>query len=265
MRSSSVLAETGRDETVASLAPRFRVIAQQRSLEDAIRCVLREERGIYEEVNAAARHREWVSRRWRIDSSPRELATIGTVAHSERPANEPSGSDDNERSAVMPAETDFTSRALSSAKQKSQQLLDAAQDRSRQMVDSAQHYVRENPVRAASYSSAVVLGLGILIGRLLAPHPFDAASAAAFARGRLRALPGTARETSEELLAAAKETSQQLADTTYARSRELLKSTRQYVEENPRRAASYAAGALFGVAAIIVLLSAFGERSGTRS
>jgi ElaB/YqjD/DUF883 family membrane-anchored ribosome-binding protein len=156
----------------------------------------------------------------------------------------------------MPAETDFTTRAISTAKQKSQQLLDAAQERSRQVVDSAQHYLQENPVRAASYSSALALGLGILIGRLLAPHPFDMASATAFARGRLRALPSTARETSEELLTAAKESSQQLADTAYARSREILESTRQYVEENPRRAASYAAGALVGLTAIIVLFAA---------
>jgi hypothetical protein len=82
----------------------------------------------------------------------------------------------------MPADTDFAARAVSSAKERSQHMLDTAQQRSRQIADSAQRYMQENPVRAVSYTSAALFGLGIIIGRLLAPDRYDAPEIASTAR-----------------------------------------------------------------------------------
>jgi len=155
----------------------------------------------------------------------------------------------------MPLESDFTSRAAATAKQKSLRLIGAAQDRSRQFVNSAHHYIEENPVRAVSYSSAAVLGLGILIGRLLAPQRPDVSSMAAEAGSRLQDLPDALRGASQELLAAAKQKSHDLIDTAQERSREILEYTRDYAQENPWRTASYAVVAIAGLALIAGLIA----------
>lgn len=155
----------------------------------------------------------------------------------------------------MPLESDFTARAASTAKEKSLQLIGAAQDRSRQLVNSAQHYIEENPLRAVSYSSAAVLGLGILIGRLLAPERYDMSSMARDAGSRVQDLPDALRGASQDLLAAAKQKSHELIDTAQSRSREILEYTRDYAQENPWRAASYAVVAIAGLALIAGLIS----------
>lgn len=152
----------------------------------------------------------------------------------------------------MPADTEFASSAVSSAKERSQQLLGAAQQRSRQLADSAQRYVHENPVRAVSYTSAALFGLGIIIGRLLAPDRHEEASdMATGAEQASRDWARAAQDQSHQWLDTAKEKSQQLMSAAQHRSRELVDTTQHFVEENPARAATYAGLALLALAAIV--------------
>jgi ElaB/YqjD/DUF883 family membrane-anchored ribosome-binding protein len=152
----------------------------------------------------------------------------------------------------MRAATDLIFRVTVPARQASQRVLGAARQRCLQAVHCARYYVERNPVRTTSYSSVAALGMGVLIGRLLAPHPFDAASAAAFARGRRRAPRDAAKETSEELRVAAQDTAQRAGA---VRVPERVEATREYGSENPWRTASCATGMLLGAAAILGAVS----------
>jgi len=185
----------------------------------------------------------------------------------------------------MPA-TESSSRTLSAAKETSQQVLDAARERSRQMAGSAQRYIEENPVRAVSYTSALVFGLGLIVGRLLAPSRHDADSAASAAkdlaqewqgtaaarsqqwldtaRGKSQELLGTAQERSRELLDSAQERSRELLGSAQQRSRELLGSAQEYVQEHPARSASYAV-ALLGLGLLLSMLLSSDQEQDTGS
>lgn len=147
--------------------------------------------------------------------------------------------------------TDFAARAVSSAKERSQQILDAAQQRSRQLADSAQRYMQENPVRAVSYTSAALFGLGIIIGRLLAPERTEPSEMAASAGRASQEWTRVAQNQGQQWLDTAKEKSQQLMSAAQQRSRELVDTTQEFVQENPVRAATYAGIALLALAAII--------------
>lgn len=163
----------------------------------------------------------------------------------------------------MPA-TEFSSRSLTAAKETSQQVLDAARERSRQMAGTAQRYIEENPVRAVSYTSALVFGLGLIVGRLLAPTRYDLEHAASAAKDLSREWHGTGARQSQQWLDTAKDKSQELLGTAQDRSRELLESAQTYVQEHPARTASYAA-ALLGLGVLFTLLLSSGKSSDTSS
>ena len=143
--------------------------------------------------------------------------------------------------------TEFAARAVSTAKEKSQQMLDAAQQRSRQLADSAQRYMQEYPVRAVSYTSAALFGLGIIIGRLLAPERDDTSDVRQASDEWTRA----AQNHGQQWLDTAKEKSQQLMSAAQQRSRELVDTTQEFVQEEPWRAATYAGLALLVLAAAV--------------
>lgn len=180
--------------------------------------------------------------------------------------------------------TEFSSRAISGAREKSQQALDAARERSRRMAGTAQRYIEENPVRAVSYTSALVFGVGLILGRLLAPSRYDADSAAAgelaqdwhgtvasrsqqwldAAKSGSQEVAGTAQQRSRELLGTAEQRSRELLDTAQQRSRELLGSAQAYVQEHPARSASYAV-ALLGLGLLLSMMLSSGRDQGTDS
>lgn len=191
--------------------------------------------------------------------------------------------------------TEFSSRAISGAREKSQQALDAARERSRRMAGTAQRYIEENPVRAVSYTSALVFGVGLILGRLLAPSRYDADSAAAgelaqdwhgtvasrsqqwldaaksgsqevagTAQQRSREFLDAAQQRSRELLGTAEQRSRELLDTAQQRSRELLGSAQAYVQEHPARSASYAV-ALLGLGLLLSMMLSSGRDQGTDS
>lgn len=151
----------------------------------------------------------------------------------------------------MPADTEFANRAVSSAKERSQQMLEAAQQRSRQLADSAQRYVHENPVRAVSYTSAALFGLGIIIGRLLAPDRYDTSDMASAAERASSDWSRAAQGQSQQWLDTAREKSHELMNAAQQRSRELMDTTQAFVETNPARAATVAGIALIALAAAI--------------
>ncbi len=151
----------------------------------------------------------------------------------------------------MSENTDFASRAASTAKERSQQMLEAAQQRSREIAGNAQRYVQENPFRAISYTSAALFGLGIIIGRLLAPDRYAASDLASAADRGTQDMTRAAQERSQEWIDTAKEKSQQLLAAAQQRSRDLIDTTQEYVEEYPARAATYAGLALLAVAALV--------------
>jgi ElaB/YqjD/DUF883 family membrane-anchored ribosome-binding protein len=155
----------------------------------------------------------------------------------------------------MPADTDFAARAVSSAKERSQHMLDTAQQRSRQIADSAQRYMQENPVRAVSYTSAALFGLGIIIGRLLAPDRYDAPEIASTARRASQDWTSGAQDQTQQWLDTAKEKSQQLMSAAQQRSRELVDTTQEFVEEYPVRAATYAGLALLAIAGVVAYMA----------
>ncbi|HWI15218.1 MAG TPA: hypothetical protein VNT02_13235 [Burkholderiales bacterium] len=155
----------------------------------------------------------------------------------------------------MPADTDFAARAVASAKERSQQILDAAQERSRQIADSAQRYMQENPVRAVSYTSAALFGLGIIIGRLLAPDRNEPADLASHAERASQEWTRNAQKQTQQWLDAAKEKSQDLMSTAQQRSRELMNTTQELIEENPARAATIAGIALLALAAAVAYMA----------
>jgi ElaB/YqjD/DUF883 family membrane-anchored ribosome-binding protein len=164
----------------------------------------------------------------------------------------------------MPADTDFAARAVASAKERSQQMLDTAQQRSRQLADSAQRYMQENPVRAVSYTSAALFGLGIIIGRLLAPDRYEASQVASGAQRATQDWASTAQDQTQQWLDTAKEKSQQLMSAAQQRSRELVDTTQEFVGENPVRAATYAGLALLALAAVVGYMAS-GDSDDTES
>lgn len=164
----------------------------------------------------------------------------------------------------MPADTDFAARAVSSAKERSQQMLDAAQQRSRQLADSAQRYMQENPVRAVSYTSAALFGLGLIIGRLLAPDRYEPSEMASTAQRASEDWTRSAQDQTQQWLDTAKEKSQQLMNAAQQRSRELVDTTQEFVEEYPVRAATYAGLALLAIAAVVGYMAS-GKSDNTES
>lgn len=162
----------------------------------------------------------------------------------------------------MPADTELASRALSSAKERSQQMLDAAHQRSRQLADSAQRYVQENPVRAVSYTSAALFGLGIIIGRLLAPERHDLSGMTSGAERASQEWTRAAQDQSHQWLDTAREKSQQLMSAAQQRSRELVGTTQDFVESHPAGAATLAGVALLALAALVgYMVSGGGDQS----
>jgi ElaB/YqjD/DUF883 family membrane-anchored ribosome-binding protein len=159
----------------------------------------------------------------------------------------------------MPEITELASRAASAAKKTSQQALGAAQQQTRQLAESAQRYIRENPLTAVSYSAAAVFGLGVLIGRLLAPSGYDAASVASAARESLPRWRDAVRDNSQEWREATREKAQELLGTAQERSREILDATQEYAAEHPLRTASSVAIALLGLALAMGLFSSGGR------
>lgn len=151
----------------------------------------------------------------------------------------------------MPADTDFAARAATAAKERSQQMLDAAQQRSRQLADTAQRYVQDNPVRAVSYTSAALFGLGIIVGRLLAPDRSDPSDMASAAERASSDWTRAAQGQSQQWLDTAREKSQELMNVAQQRSRELMDTTQAFVESNPARAATVAGVALLALAVAI--------------
>lgn len=159
----------------------------------------------------------------------------------------------------MTANTEFGTSAMETARERSQQLLGAAQQRSRELADSAQRYVHENPVRAVTYTSAALFGLGIIIGRLLAPdrHPMDDVAA------RAAQASSSAQTRAQEMYEAARDTTQAVMGTAQKRSRELFAATQDYVEEHPGQAATVAALALLAVAALASYTKSGEQDTGT--
>ena len=158
----------------------------------------------------------------------------------------------------MQETTDLASRAASAAKETSQQALGAAQQQTRQLAESAQRYIRENPLTAVSYSAAAVFGLGVLVGRLLAPSGYDAASIASAARESLPRWRDAVRDTSQEWGEVTGGKAQELLATAQERSREILDTTQEYAAQHPLRIASTLA-ALLGLALAVGLFSSSGR------
>lgn len=164
----------------------------------------------------------------------------------------------------MPVDTELASSAMSSAKERSQQMLDAAQQRSREIADRAQRYMHENPVRAVSYTSAALFGLGIIIGRLLAPDRFDTSGMASGAERASEEWTRSAQDQGRQWLDTAKEKSHHLMSAAQQRSRQLVDTTQEFVAEDPLRAATYAGLALLAVAALVGYMAS-GERDDSES
>jgi ElaB/YqjD/DUF883 family membrane-anchored ribosome-binding protein len=151
----------------------------------------------------------------------------------------------------MPADTDFASRTINTAKEHSQHMMDTAQQRTREIADSTQRYVHENPWLAMSYTSAALFGLGIIIGRLLAPERHEGSDLAAAAARATEQFTRGAQQHSQEWLDAAREKSHQFASSAQQRSRELIDSTQEYVHDHPVQAAAYTGLALVALAALV--------------
>ena len=164
----------------------------------------------------------------------------------------------------MPATAELGARAIETARERSQQLYDAARERSRDLADNAQRYVSENPLRAVTYTSAALFGLGIIVGRLLAPdrHPADdMAAGAAMASSAL----ASAQSRAQDLFDTAKDASQSLLSTARQRSREVMDATSEFVEDHPGRAATYAALVLLAIAGITAYAASGSGSSGSGS